>query len=290
MRLTYAVFRLCSFSRSKVRQQAVSILYLMLRKNFDAAASLDHSQVSFTMALTRFIKERQKQKEGLEQGGMRAEQELAFRQAFSSLREYAGQDTDVKYVAQFSEELGVLLDRLNTVLADSMEISRQRILSRQGRADPTVIEHLLKQVADKVSHIPSLHTEWLEQLADHHVEGRPSPALKVPLMNWAEAAQVEFLIAKIILENDLGDSDEAAHDEERDTESVVRNKYHKTCEYLERAHLWEQAYEIYKLLIPIYERRKNYGKLSEVFGRLKSNFDDLISYNDKQQVRTHLPF
>ena len=51
-----------------------------------------------------------------------------------------------------------------------MEITRQ---SKMGDgADPTIIEHLLMQVADAFSHMPETRVTWLNRLAEHHKKVR----------------------------------------------------------------------------------------------------------------------
>jgi hypothetical protein len=74
--------------------------------------------------------------------------------------------SDPQRGTKFSGELATLLNRLNTILADSMEITRQSALGE--KSDPTTSESLLIQVADAFSHMPETRVTWLNRLAEHH--------------------------------------------------------------------------------------------------------------------------
>jgi len=252
------VFRQCTFYSKSVRTNAISVLYLILENNFAAANTLSYCQDSLTVSLSKMV------------ATLNNDGEQALRQALLALPKYhekACQFSDPMVLQKFTAELDTLLKRLSTILADSMEISRQTTLG--DGADPATSENLLIQVADAFSHKPDVRIEWINRLAETHKKRE----------NYAEAGQCYLMMSSLCSpDNFAGDVDDPV------TASINAKAdfYDKACKQLDLAELYEQCNMVYKDLIPIYEDQKDYAKLSKCHLHLHQMFDKLITANSTE--------
>jgi len=139
---------------------------------------------------------------------------------------------------------------------------------------------------------------WLESLAEVHVNQK----------NWAEAAQCLTHIAALVSEylnlfeptsglpqgcgafqqvsrnvieeaslQDLSPDEEGICETHTFTEPGLLKIMDLAIQYLKQAELYETANELYKLIIPIHEKNRNYDKLAKSHGDLKEIFAKIIS-------------
>jgi len=263
------IFKQCSSYNEQIRSNALSCLYMLLRHNFSREHKLSELEITLTVDLSRVV------------ATLKPIGEKFLRRALLALPVINAKSKfpDTTTAAKFEKEFSTLLSRLNTILADSMEITRQTLLG--DLADPTTSEALLLQVADAFSHMPETRVTWLNRLADHHKKKS----------NHAEAGQCYILIADICRDARIsfgvavslpvdGTRDPAA-EADAVTQSIILH-LEKACQELEQATLYEQCHEVYKKLLPYYEMKRNYKKLSSSYQNLHTVFESLIKANANQ--------
>lgn len=134
---------------------------------------------------------------------------------------------------------------------------------------------------------------WLESLAEVHVANK----------NWAESAQCLIHIAGLVAEylnlfepapglpkgcgafqqvsrnvveeaslSDISPDEEGICETQTFTEAGLLKIMDNAVQYLKQAELYETANELYKLIIPIHEKNRNYEKLAKSHGDLKEVF------------------
>lgn len=265
-KLAADVFKHCTYYSPDVRLHALSITFLLLRANFSRERKLAELEITLTVTLSRMVAD------------LASRGEKAMKQCLIALPLIAQRcstfSPDDK--AAFLTCLETLLTRLNTILADSMEITRQQKMGDD--ADSTIIEHLLIQIADAFSHMPETRVTWLNRLAEHHKR----------MENYAEAGQCYLAIATLCRERRVvfGLSGlEHDENEENDDDKVIKSvalHLDLACRMLDKGELFEQCYDVYKQLFPIHEQKRDYRRLSSTHHHVHEVMDKLIEANKKQ--------
>ena len=118
---------------------------------------------------------------------------------------------------------------------------------------------LFYQVAEAFGHILDLRLEWLQSLADHHLKCH----------NLAEAGQCYLTMAELC----KGHLDELSG---KDDEKTVVKYYEECVRCLAEAELYEQCHTVYKDLVLLYEKQRDYVALSRCYNSLHEVFERLV--------------
>eukprot|EP01096_Ripella_sp_DP13-Kostka_P011959 TRINITY_DN4916_c0_g1_i8.p1 TRINITY_DN4916_c0_g1~~TRINITY_DN4916_c0_g1_i8.p1 ORF type:complete len:1485 (+),score=781.21 TRINITY_DN4916_c0_g1_i8:1676-6130(+) len=198
-----------------------------------------------------------------------------------------------------------LIERLNTILCNSARASKF-----EGDNEMTI--DLIHRIAKGYTNAPSLRVTWLENLADFHVQKK----------NYAEAAMCHIHIAAMVTQflvdsgskvrgvpqegckafaivspNSLEElaiseaqssiaTDESVASVDQSTITAEKLILHITLalEELKKADLYEASNLLYKLLLPIYEAKREYEKLLQSHEDLRQIFEE-VQRTIKQQSR-----
>jgi hypothetical protein len=259
----------CTFFAQDVRTNSLALIYQLLRANFSREHKMSELEVALTTHLSKMVAD------------LNPRGEKFLKQALLALPEMhkkAEWGKEEAHKKVFAEQLDTMLARLNTILGDSMEITRQTKLGDQ--ADPTTSEALLMQIADAFSHMPETRVTWLNRLAEHHKK----------IENFAEAGQCYLAIARLCKEKKvmfgLPPSTDPEEPEENDHEDKVNRceamHLESACKMLDKAELYEQCSEVYKDLLLFYEKKRDYKRLSQCHQHLHEIFERLLEANKKQ--------
>jgi hypothetical protein len=261
-------FRVCAFASREVRMHAVALIYSLLTNNYDLDRNLFHLQMQLTISLSKLTENLSVQNEKCLQNSIAALMKTAA-------KSIAGEDAaQKKPSADFKTRLDTLLGRLSTILSDSMEISRQTKLGVD--ADSATSESLLVQIADAFSHIPEIRIEWLNRLAHHHQREE----------QYAEAGQCYISMANLVMSKGSGNEGEGYSmvdsKSPQELDKLVAQYYELAAKMLDKAELYEQCSDVYKLLQPIYHKYRDYKSLSISHYHLHQVFEKLMDANRKQ--------
>ena len=240
-----------------VRTHAVCVMYQLLQNEYELEKDLNHLQMQLTMSLSKMTEKLRPIGEKCLQQSIQALLKLNTTVGLTSSKPTSEASLD------FGKKFTTLLQRLTTILGDSMEISRQSKLGQD--ADSATSENLLLQVADAFSHIPEIKIEWLSRLANHHAQQS----------NYAEAAQCYVMMSTLARTKSVEESIES-------TDKLVISYYEQCVKLLDKAELYEQCSDIYHLLIPLYHKYRDYKSLSNAHLHLHHVFEKLIEANKNQ--------
>jgi len=291
--LCNSIIRHCNSTIPIIRRTAATFLYFLIKKNYVESGNFSRVKVQTTISLSKLVGK-----------GLRRDVEL--RESLSLISKYGHRDLDQsikkkstnKINNHFSAQVDELSAKLHTILTDSLKIS-------EYAEDPEMYVDLLHRVAKGYSNAPDLRVAWLESIGNFHSLHK----------NYGEAGVAYLHIAALVSEylnlfeptpgipvgcaafgKITANSNEEAslHDLNPDEEGVCESHFftedqlirlmNEGISYLKQAELWESCSEVYKLILPIYEKNRNYESLSKSHADLHHIFAK-IAHMNKQAIR-----
>ncbi|CAN0238510.1 unnamed protein product [Lampetra fluviatilis] len=252
--------------------QACLLLHLLMRLNFEmsgrVAFSRTHTQV--IVAVSRLMSE------AGDLGGPR------FRRALSTLNAYAASDTTVRGSA-FAGQVKELTKRVRAVLTATLQM-------KEHERDPEMMVDLQHSLATSYAGMAELRKAWLESMARMHERNGDLSEAAMCHIHIA-ALMAKYLKRRGVLMQGVAafesitpnvTDEETAEDDECGTQDVhfsedMLVEQLETCAHmLERAERFELMADIYKMIIPIYEHRRDFQKLSDLYMALHKAYDQIL--------------
>lgn len=208
-----------------------------------------------------------------------------FQESLSLINSYATSDKAMKGTG-FPIEVKDLTKRVRTVLMATVQM-------REHHHDPEMLVDLQHSLANSYASTPELRHTWLETMTRNHVRDG----------NFSEAACCQLHIAALIAEylklkevQNWGSeafekiSTNIARDEKslkldngvQDTqyiEFMLLEQLERCAEFIDKAERYEILGELYKLIIPIYEKKRNYDMLQKSYQKLAQNYEKVVETN-----------
>ncbi|XP_046447610.1 dedicator of cytokinesis protein 9-like isoform X2 [Daphnia pulex] len=263
-RLCCELLRCCASKLSLVRQEACAVLYLLMRSNFEFSGqkALTRVHLQVIISVSQLLGEI---------GGLNS---TRFGESLNVINGFASSDKAMQSTV-FPGEVRDLTKRAQTVLRATLQM-------RQQAQDPELLIDLQHSLANSYSATPELRKTWLETMAHHHTR----------LGNWSEVAQCRIHVAALITEylyrrglrqqgcetfsslspNIVQDEsnlrlDTGIHDTQYD-EAMLLEQLEECSRAVEKAERYEMQLEIYRLILPTYEKQRDYVALAECFSVL----------------------
>uniref|UniRef100_A0A0P6E5D7 Dedicator of cytokinesis protein n=2 Tax=Daphnia magna TaxID=35525 RepID=A0A0P6E5D7_9CRUS len=263
-RLCCELLRCCASKLLMVRQEACAVLYLLMRSNFEFSGqkALTRVHLQVIISVSQLLGEI---------GGLNSSR---FGESLNVINGFASSDKAMQSTV-FPGEVRDLTKRAQTVLRATLQM-------RQQAQDPELLIDLQHSLANSYSATPELRKTWLETMAHHHAR----------LGNWSEVAQCRIHVAALITEylyrrgfrqqgcetfsslspNIVQDEsnlrlDTGIHDTQYD-EAMLLEQLEECSRAVEKAERYEMQLEIYRLILPTYEKQRDYVALSECFSVL----------------------
>jgi hypothetical protein len=278
--LTMQILQSCASSLSAVRSQAAASLYFLLRDNFTNASNFAKLKMQITMSLSSLV--------GLSQKF----DEQHLRRSLKTILVYA--ESDSKHPPEFRNELQEMIFQLHMIVSDTIRM-------KEFQEDPDMLLDLMYRVAKGYQHSPDLRVTWLHNMAQKHTErGNHTEAAQCFIHAAATVAGylhvlhnkpylpiscVAFQrISANILEESVRSADVTAEKDGTCTgkpfsEAGLVNLLHKAANSFYSAQLFEIVNEVYKLLIPIAEAKREFTRLAEMHGKLQEVFTKVVSHS-----------
>jgi hypothetical protein len=303
-KLISLVLRHCNFRSAQVRTEASALIYLLMKKNYEHTKRKHFSRmkVATTIALSKLVGEGNVTEPGY------------LRHALDAISEYARVDTKGAD-PEFTEQVTQLVTRLNTILEDSV-----KIFKHAQNKDTEMLADLYHHIAQSYASAPDLRVTWLESLAALHernkawaeagiavvhiaaliaeylnilepIQGLPAGCAAFEnvcvsaLEEALDASSTNFVTHGASLDPQRVTSvtdEDGGLDSNMFTEEGLVKVMERAVEYLKQAELYETCNELYKLIIPIHEKNRNYQKLSQCHQDLKGIFDKIIVANQNE--------
>uniref|UniRef100_A0A8I3WEU7 Dedicator of cytokinesis 11 n=1 Tax=Callithrix jacchus TaxID=9483 RepID=A0A8I3WEU7_CALJA len=270
----YEVLKCCTSKISSTRNEASALLYLLMRNNFEYTKrkTFLRTHLQIIIAVSQLIAD------VALSGGSR------FQESLFIINNFANSDRPMKATA-FPTEVKDLTKRIRTVLMATAQM-------KEHEKDPEMLIDLQYSLAKSYASTPELRKTWLDSMAKIHVKNGDFSEAAMCYVHVA-ALVAEFLHrkSKIFLFLEMGDfhlkitpniDEEGAMKEDAGmmdvhySEEVLLELLEQCVDGLWKAERYEIISEISKLIIPIYEKRREFEKLTQVYRTLHGAYTKIL--------------
>ncbi|CAG0914598.1 unnamed protein product [Notodromas monacha] len=266
--LCYELLKACNSKLASTRSDAAAVLYLLMRSNFELSQrkSMTRVHLQTIIGVSRLLSE------------VVSLNSPRFQESLSRLNSLAAADSAMRNTGLRSAVCEVTR-RVRAVLMATSQL-------REAAADPETMADLQLRLAASYAATPQLRQTWLESLAK--VQARAGHASEVAMCHvhvaalMAEvlrhteagfrigAADFASVSPNVPLEEALSLKETTAEMQEIPyTEDTVVEELIKAAEWFEKSERWECLLEVYRLVTPFYEAKRDFAALSECFSRLQ---------------------
>ncbi|XP_068675223.1 dedicator of cytokinesis protein 7-like [Montipora foliosa] len=280
----------CSSAIISIRAQASASLYLLMRQNFEIGNNFARVKMQVTMSLSTLV------------GTSHTFSEDHLRRSLKTIITYAESDQELR-TSTFPDQVRELVFNLHMILSDTVKM-------KEYQEDPEMLVDLMYRIAKGYQNSPDLRLTWLTNMAAKHGELNNHVEAAMCLVHTAGLVS-EYLsmledkpelpigcvsfekITPNVLEESAISDDVVSPDEE----GICTGKYfcenglvallEKAASTFSRAQLFECVNEVYKLLIPILEGRRDYKKLTQAHQNLSDAFGKIIQTEGKRMLGTY---
>ncbi|XP_072330611.1 dedicator of cytokinesis protein 10 isoform X6 [Scyliorhinus torazame] len=257
--LCYEILKCCNHRSSSTQNEACALLYLFMRRNFEftKGKSIVRSHLQLIKAVSQLIAD-------VGMGGTRFQQSLAI------INNFANGDRPMNNTL-FPVEVKDLTKRIRTVLMATAQM-------KEHEKDPEMLIDLQYSLANSYASTPELRMTWLESMAKIHIRNG----------DVSEAAMCYIHIAALVSEYlkrrglfSMGWSafqtitpnvkEEGAMKEDcgmQDTpytEDTLVEQLEACVDYLWKSERHELIANVYKPVILVYEKKRDFKRLSELY-------------------------
>ncbi|XP_078544670.1 dedicator of cytokinesis protein 11 isoform X1 [Lissotriton helveticus] len=267
----YEVLKCCTSKLSTTRNEASALLYLLMRNNFEFTKrkTFLRTHLQIIIAVSQLIAD------VALSGGSR------FQESLSIINNFANSDRAMKVTA-FPSEVKDLTKRIRTVIMATAQM-------KEHEKDPEMLIDLQYSLAKSYATTPELRKTWLDSMAKIHVKNG----------DFSEAAMcyihVSALVAEFLYRKKLFPSgcsafkkitpnidEEAAMKEDTGmmdvyySEEVLVELLEQCVDGLWKAERYEVISEVSKMIIPIYEKRREFEKLTQLYRTLHGAYTKIL--------------
>ncbi|RVE60178.1 hypothetical protein OJAV_G00178310 [Oryzias javanicus] len=265
------VLKCCVSKLSSLRAEAAALLYLLMRNNFEFTKrkTFLRTHLQIIIAVSQLISD------------VALTGSSRFQESLSIINNFANSDKTMKSTA-FPSEVKGLTKRIRTVLMATAQM-------REHERDPEMLLDLQYSLARSYASTPELRRTWLDSMARAHLKNGDLSEAAMCHVHVA-ALIAEYLHRKKLFPTGLSAfkkitfniDEEAAMKEDvgmQDvyyTEEVLVEHLEVCIDALWKAERYELITHIAKLLVPIYEKRHEYEKLSRLYETLHRAYNKIM--------------
>ncbi|CAH2315231.1 dedicator of cytokinesis 11 isoform X3 [Pelobates cultripes] len=267
----YEVLKCCTSKLSSTRNEASALLYLLMRNNFEFTRrrTFLRTHLQIIIAVSQLIVD------VALSGGSR------FQESLSIINNFANSDRAMKSTA-FPSEVKDLTKRIRTVIMATAQM-------KEHEKDPEMLIDLQYSLAISYASTPELRKTWLESMAKIHVKNGDYSEAAMCYIHVA-ALVAEFLYRKKLfhsgcsvfkkitpnIDEEAGMKDDAGMMDVYYSEEVLVELLEQCVDGLWKAERYETISEISKLLVPIYEKRREFEKLTQLYRTLHGAYTKIL--------------
>ena len=287
--LCFHILRYTNSANPITRSESASLLYLMIKVNYQVRNNFARTKLQSTIAVSRLC------------GESNVKDFTNLEKALTNVSRLAKKEFEQKFNnIAMGKDVEDLISRLFKIIRDSMKISEYSF-------DPEMIADLTYAVSIGYKDSPDLRVAWLGNLLRCHTDHQ----------NHEEAAQCKFLIIALVIEslnasggtnlsgiprdkNELafispnilrepglstGDAqDEGLYNSSIFSEQGLIHGFNDAAKLLQNCKRFETSIDMYDILLEIYQTRKDYANLARSFSELKT-VSELLVNTDKTTGR-----
>uniref|UniRef100_A0A8B9GI97 Dedicator of cytokinesis protein 11 n=1 Tax=Amazona collaria TaxID=241587 RepID=A0A8B9GI97_9PSIT len=269
--LCYEILKCCTSKVSSTRNEASALLYLLMRNNFEFTKrrTFLRTHLQIIIAVSQLIAD------VALSGGTR------FQDSLLIINNFANSDRPMKATA-FPSEVKDLTKRIRTVLMATAQM-------KEHEKDPEMLIDLQYSLAKSYASTPELRKTWLDSMAKIHVKNGDFSEAAMCYVHVA-ALVAEFLHRKKLFPSGCtafrkitpNTDEEGAMKEDGGmmdvhySEEVLVELLEQCVDGLWKAERYETISEVSKLIIPIYEKRREFEKLTQLYRTLHGAYAKIL--------------
>ncbi|XP_072300728.1 dedicator of cytokinesis protein 9-like isoform X2 [Eucyclogobius newberryi] len=280
----YEILKCCNSKLSSIRSDAAHLLYFLMKSNFDYTGrkSFVRTHLQVVIAVSQLIAD------VIGIGSTR------FQQSLSIINNCANSDKTIKNTA-FPSDVKDLTKRIRTVLMATAQM-------KEHERDPEMLVDLQYSLAKSYASTPELRKTWLDSMARIHVKNGDLSEAAMCYVHVA-ALVAEYLERKGMFKQGCSAfrvvtpniDEEAAMMEDvgmqdvHFNEDVLMELLEECADGLWKAERYELICDIYKLIIPIYEKRRDFEKLAHLYDTLHRAYSKVteVMHTGKRLLGTY---
>ncbi|XP_053722863.1 dedicator of cytokinesis protein 9 isoform X4 [Synchiropus splendidus] len=261
--LCYEILKCCNSKLSSIRGDAAHLLYFLMKSNFDYTGrkSFVRTHLQVVIAVSQLIAD------VIGIGGTR------FQQSLSIINNCANSDKNIKHTV-FSSDVKDLTKRIRTVLMATEQM-------KEHENDPEMLVDLQYSLAKSYTSTPELRKTWLDSMARiHNKNGDLSEAAMcyvhvaalVSEYLWRKGMFRQgcsaFRVITPNIDEEAAMMEDVGMQDVHFNEEVLMELLEECADGLWKAERYELIADVYRLIIPIYEQRRDFEKLTHLYDTL----------------------
>uniref|UniRef100_A0AAR2KUS0 Dedicator of cytokinesis 9 n=1 Tax=Pygocentrus nattereri TaxID=42514 RepID=A0AAR2KUS0_PYGNA len=280
----YEILKCCNSKLGSIRSDAAHLLYFLMKSNFDYTGrkSFVRTHLQVVIAVSQLIAD------VIGIGGKR------FQQSLSIINNCANSDKTIKNTA-FPSDVKDLTKRIRTVLMATAQM-------KEHERDPEMLVDLQYSLAKSYASTPELRKTWLDSMARIHVKNGDLSEAAMCYVHVA-ALVAEYLRRKGMfkqgcsafrvvtpnIEEEASMMEDVGMQDVHFNEDVLMELLEECADGLWKAERYELISDIYKLIIPIYEKRRDFEKLSHLYETLHRAYSKVteVMHTGKRLLGTY---
>ncbi|XP_064184043.1 dedicator of cytokinesis protein 9-like isoform X6 [Anguilla rostrata] len=280
----YEILKCCNSKLSSIRNDAAHLLYFLMKSNFDYTGrkSFVRTHLQVVIAVSQLIAD------VIGIGGTR------FQQSLSIINNCANSDKTIKNTA-FPSDVKDLTKRIRTVLMATAQM-------KEHERDPEMLVDLQYSLAKSYASTPELRKTWLDSMARIHVKNGDLSEAAMCYVHVA-ALVAEYLRRKGMfkqgcsafrvvtpnIDEEVSMMEDVGMQDVHFNEDVLMELLEECADGLWKAERYELISDIYKLIIPIYEKRRDFEKLAHLYDTLHRAYSKVteVMHTGKRMLGTY---
>ncbi|XP_038157914.1 dedicator of cytokinesis protein 9-like isoform X3 [Cyprinodon tularosa] len=261
--LCYEILKCCNSKLSSIRSDAAHLLYFLMKSNFDYTGrkSFVRTHLQVVIAVSQLIAD------VIGIGSTR------FQQSLSIINNCANSDKNIKHTA-FPSDVKDLTKRIRTVLMATEQM-------KEHENDPEMLVDLQYSLAKSYTSTPELRKTWLDSMARiHNKNGDLSEAAMCYVHVAALVAEYlwrkgmfrqgcsAFRVITPNIDEEAAMMEDVGMQDVHFSEEVLLELLEECADGLWKAERYELIADVYRLIIPIYEQRRDFEKLTHLYDTL----------------------
>uniref|UniRef100_A0A8C9TNE5 Dedicator of cytokinesis 11 n=1 Tax=Scleropages formosus TaxID=113540 RepID=A0A8C9TNE5_SCLFO len=263
--LCYEALKCCVSKLSSLRAEASALLYLLMRNNFEYTKrkTFLRTHLQIIIAVSQLITD------------VALTGSSRFQESLSIINNFANSDKAMKSTA-FPAEVKGLTKRIRTVLMATAQM-------KEHERDPEMLLDLQYSLARSYASTPELRRTWLDSMARAHIKNGDFSEVRFASSPAATRRTLVFPSGLTAFKKITSNIDEEAAMKEdigmQDiyyTEEVLMEHLELCVDALWKSERYELITHIAKLIIPVYEKRHEFEKLSRLYDTLHRAYTKVL--------------
>ncbi|XP_025064396.1 dedicator of cytokinesis protein 9 isoform X2 [Alligator sinensis] len=282
--LCYEILKCCNSKLSSIRTEASQLLYFLMRNNFDYTGkkSFVRTHLQVIISVSQLIAD------VIGIGGTR------FQQSLSIINNCANNDRIIK-LTTFPSDVKDLTKRIRTVLMATAQM-------KEHENDPEMLVDLQYSLAKSYASTPELRKTWLDSMAKIHVKNGDLSEAAMCYVHVA-ALVAEYLTRKGMfrqgcttfrvitpnIDEEASMMEDVGMQDVHFNEDVLMELLEQCADGLWKAERYELIADVYKLIIPIYEKRRDFERLAHLYDTLHRAYSKVteVMHTGKRLLGTY---